>query len=551
MNKSHMNKYNLLIACLLIAAAGLGCTFLKEKLGPGGKPATAFDRAAGMPRPNPDAPLVSPAAVAIRRLAEIDPSVAELASGIEAAERGAMKQTIDELRPNGENSFIPNSTVPDVAGPASTSQTTSPAAMMFQAGDAPLPGIWDGVVVGMLTGMFKGMLTEVEAGNFKKKASKTDTSDGTTSIMEVEFGGSEDGSTSTDLSLKTESTKNGVKVTTEMQAKIEGFECPNAEGQVPITVKMRLSARKGTSGYTQDVTAFIRVIVGEDAEVATGTVDITQATSRGLSGGETFVETGETLKFKGVWKEAVQSNEHVSQKTDNAGDADIYAAMESGNAVAYGAAIGAIETAKLTWQGGKCVKLDAKSPGRVEPNSSHQIPVKVIHKKEGTDVPSKVDAVLSGAASVTPNVIPKTAGTLTYVAPPGAGMQATIKLTANSRRGRATLELTASTGSNSYHIVGGLDDFQTSADVCDVTKPFTLTGGGFTVEFSGGMEGTYTYTGPYNAKGDGSYQISLPDGPAKPGTMTGGGAGQITGGGKVYTGSGMEKYTLTPIPPCS
>lgn len=101
-----------------------------------------------------------------------------------------------------------------------------------------------------------------------------------------------------------------------------------------------------------------------------------------------------------------------------------------------------------------------------------------------------------------------------------------------------------------YQVVGGLDDWQTNTKVCDIMKPFTLTGGGFTMEFSGGMSGTYSYTGPFNANGTGSYSISLPDGPGKPGTMTGGGEGQVTGD-KVYTGSGVEKYTLTPIPPCS
>ena len=100
-----------------------------------------------------------------------------------------------------------------------------------------------------------------------------------------------------------------------------------------------------------------------------------------------------------------------------------------------------------------------------------------------------------------------------------------------------------------YRIVGGLDDWQTNTDVCDIMKPFTLTGGGFTMKLSGGLSGTYSYSGPFNANGTGTYTISLPDGIGKPGTMTGGGSGQITGD-KVYTGSGVEKYTLTPIEPC-
>ena len=100
-----------------------------------------------------------------------------------------------------------------------------------------------------------------------------------------------------------------------------------------------------------------------------------------------------------------------------------------------------------------------------------------------------------------------------------------------------------------YQIVGGLDDWQTDTAVCDIMKPFTLTGGGFTMQLSGGLSGTYSYSGPFNANGTGTYIISLPDGVGKPGTMTGGGAGTITGD-KVYTGKGVEKYTLTPIEPC-
>ena len=101
-----------------------------------------------------------------------------------------------------------------------------------------------------------------------------------------------------------------------------------------------------------------------------------------------------------------------------------------------------------------------------------------------------------------------------------------------------------------YQIVGGLDDWQTNTRVCDIMKPFTLTGI-VTMKFSGGLSGTYEYSGgPFNANGKGTYTISLPDGLDKPGTMTGGGSGQVTGD-KVYTGSGTEKYTLTPIEPCS
>ncbi len=98
-----------------------------------------------------------------------------------------------------------------------------------------------------------------------------------------------------------------------------------------------------------------------------------------------------------------------------------------------------------------------------------------------------------------------------------------------------------------YQIVGGLDDWQTDTAVCDIMAPFTLTGGGIIVNFSGGLSGTYTYTGPYSAHDAGvqTYTISLPDGVGKPGTMTGGGVGAAEG----ETEGGTETYTLTPIGP--
>jgi hypothetical protein len=99
-----------------------------------------------------------------------------------------------------------------------------------------------------------------------------------------------------------------------------------------------------------------------------------------------------------------------------------------------------------------------------------------------------------------------------------------------------------------YQIVGGLDDWQTNTRVCDIMKPFTLTSSiGISMQLSGGLSGSYTYSGgPFNAHGTGTYTISLPEGLGKPGTMTGGGVGSAGD----HTGSGTEKYTLTPIEPC-
>lgn len=98
-----------------------------------------------------------------------------------------------------------------------------------------------------------------------------------------------------------------------------------------------------------------------------------------------------------------------------------------------------------------------------------------------------------------------------------------------------------------YQIVGGAGDWQTDTAVCDIMKPFTLTGGGFIMNLTGGLSGTYTYTGPYNAHGGDSYGILLPDGFGKPGTMTGGGTGCVESPKGTFCNNAAESYTLTPI----
>jgi hypothetical protein len=339
----------------------------------------------------------------------------------------------------------------------------------------------------------------------------------------------------------------GVSAEVDLDAQMDGQRCPNAEGQLPFTVKVTLGAGSGGTSYSRDATAMVRAVVADDAKVESYTMDLMQATRQVKDGVPVYLETGATIKQDG--SDRTYSNFRVIRHSQSATEANAEPLSLAGLSAAWSAGVNALKIAEGNWLKGGCTKIEAPSPGSVAPSSATAIPVTVRHRFDGTEVPSKLEAVLSGGTSVEPTTLTKTKGTLTYTAPGEQGKSATIKLTATSRRGRATLDLTANTGGGSYRIVGGLDDWQTNSTVCDIMKPFTLTGGGFTMQLSGGLSGTYTYTGPFNAQGTGTYTISLPDGPGKPGTMTGGGAGQVTGD-KVYTGSGTEKYTLTPIEPC-
>ena len=96
-----------------------------------------------------------------------------------------------------------------------------------------------------------------------------------------------------------------------------------------------------------------------------------------------------------------------------------------------------------------------------------------------------------------------------------------------------------------YQVVGGLQDWKVNQKVCNLQAPFVLSTGAGTMKFSGGLSGTYTFGGVFVSQYSGTYTIRFPNGPRKPGTMTGSGGGSIAG----HAGSGTERYTLTPLGP--
>ncbi|HMO81479.1 MAG TPA: hypothetical protein PKD24_11885 [Pyrinomonadaceae bacterium] len=546
------NAKQLLPVIAVLLFVSLSCGFLRDKLSDLGSGSV---KVASIPPFDPDGPMVSPGAYVIRLMAKDEPPLAALAEEVDTAERKMMKQIIDENRPKTQTDSTQKSFIdrpPERTKAIAKSEERPVAAhLMFQSSELALPTIGDGAVFGGFTGHLKGMLASALTNEtFNKKETKTEQVEGGTSKMNVEIGVNPDGSSVFEIGIVTETEKNGIKARTELKARIEGQDCPNTEGQVPITIKMRLAGQSGSSRYEQDVTAFVRVVVDDNAEIASQTIEITQATARGRNGKNVFVETGGTYRRDPGQSESTYSKGRLIRNSDGATPEDVTDAINSGVSVAIGAASAAIAASKSAWQAGACIKIEAKSPGTVEVNSSTSIPVKVLHKKDGSEVAAKLDAELEGGASIDPTLMPKTPGTLMYVAPGETGKTATLKLKATSRRGIAKLDLMVNTGSNAYRIAGGLDDWYTNTVVCDITKPFTLTGGGFTMSFSGGDSGTYSYTGPFNAKGTGTYEISFPNGREKSGEMVGRGDGTIKGD-KIYEGSGTENYSLYKVEgPC-
>lgn len=508
-----------------------------------------------LPIYDPEAPPPSPGAAALRALAVLEPGVADLQGDVEAAERAALKAVTADLSAR-------TSTGSSIELPFAISQFEGAKVANFAPGFSipagyNLSGNFDGQIdtahdVSLITAVLSGwndqFTPDVQAGA-GTSGSATETEGAATNTSSIDLGRNADGSTRFGFGSKTEATKNGVSTKTEAAASLDGQRCPTADGQVSFTVKVRLGADSGGSGYTQDLTAFVRAVVGDDARIASTTIDVTQGTRQAKDGRQVYVETGMTIKYNGDNVAGSEtSNIRMIRKSQQATLGDVGDLSSSGHEAALTMARTALIMAENNWQGGGCVKIEATSPGTVKPGSTTDIPVKVIHRFDGSNVPSKLEAALSGEKSVDPASLAKTPGTLTYTAPNERNKSATITLTATSRRGRATLDLTASTGGAAYRIVGGLDDWQTDTSVCDIMQPFALTSPILTLNFSGGLAGTYSYSGgPFGAAGGGDYTISLPDGLGKPGTMTGGGEGVAAD----HTGSGTEFYELTPLDPAA
>jgi hypothetical protein len=97
-----------------------------------------------------------------------------------------------------------------------------------------------------------------------------------------------------------------------------------------------------------------------------------------------------------------------------------------------------------------------------------------------------------------------------------------------------------------YQIDGGLNDWKVSQRVCNIMERFTLTGTIGRMTFSGGLSGSDSFAGVFNAKYTGRYHFSFPNGRAKAGTMVNSSGGTIAGG---YSGSGTEHYSVIPAGP--
>jgi len=486
-----------------------------------------------LPVLDPAGKLPSPGAVLLRTLPPGGADISALTGEIEAAEQAALKAGAAGLKAKMPVSSIPLDPAPLSASPFSSSAYMLPSPSgqpadgevhlmsynqpeVIQAAEA---GLSPASVIGLISSMFIDIFNIPKAFP-TQKFNQTEKEGDVTTNMSMEMGRSEDGSNHFGMGLKSEGTKNGASVKTDLSATIDGQRCPTAEGQVSFSIKATVGSQSGGTGTTQDLTTFVRAVVNDDAEIASSTFDVKQATTQVKGGRQVYLETGETLKYGPDYSNVKESNWRVDQKTDNVTQEDANNLDSPGLQAALELGIASLASAQLRWQDGGCVKIVAASPGTVEPGSTTAIPVNVISIFEGANAPSKINAALTGAKSLDPTLLAKTPGTLNYTAPQEKGKTATITLTATSRRGKATLKLTANTGEK-FSANGTWGNAKLTGLIDTLSSPFTLasTGGGDgscngKVVFSGGTTGgdvtcSQTCAGGLYFEGNGSYSRAM------------------------------------------
>jgi hypothetical protein len=453
-----------------------------------------------------EGPLPSPGAASLKALAVDVPGVAVLVDDVEASERAALQAAIEELQAQlpptsytqdfastgGSLSETSSAVRPIVKGflakPAMLPVVYRPPAAVFSAEDG-LSGLSAASIIGLLSSMFTDMFS-IPVAFPTKSFTQTEKEGDVSTNMNMAIGKAEDGSSHFEMGMQSEGTKNGTAVKTDLSAVIDGQRCPTAEGQVSFSVKARIGSESGGTGTTQDLTTFVRAVVNDDGEIASTTFDLIQGTTQAKGGRTVYLETGETIKYGQGFTDSKESNWRVDQKTDNVNQEDVNKLEPPGLKAALELGVASLMSAQYAWQSGKCVKIEAPAPGKVEPGSTTPIPVKVFSIFDGADAPSKLKAALTGGASIDPTTLAKTPGTLTYTAPNEKGKSATILLTATSKRGKATLELNANTGEKklTYHVIEtpGAGGTWSGGCIDDLSKPFS-------VSFTGpGTTATYT-----------------------------------------------------------
>ena len=348
------------------------------------------------------------------------------------------------------------------------------------------------------------------------------------------------------LEMTFDGTQDGVAVV--FNTTVVVHPCPDPSGNFDIEAKIDVKTSKGNVGSNATIDMKIDGQVDDDAHLAGSTVEANTQWADFAGGQGQFLDFTTTGNSAG--EHTFTANRSGGALTADFGRmAGLLSAM-----FVYMVQDKLIAAAEKAWSSGRCVQLNvtpSAGPDGLDPGQVVSVLAEPRSKVDGSPTGGNVTATLTaGVQSVEPNGSPVPADAdSTYTAGSEQDETGTVAYESRSKRGVGKAQVTFKTGgAAAYLVVGGLEDWQVSTVVCDVTEPFTLESPGVGVaEFSGGLSGTYSATGVFNFSYAGTYQITLSNGLGSPGSMVATSGGQIAGQG----GSGSENYSLTPAEPCA
>jgi hypothetical protein len=405
------------------------------------------------------------------------------------------------------------------------------------AAAAPAPSGAAVAVVGLFLGYMALSLfgkVATEGSNKMEPGQRTDTDPNTKGMRAS--------ATTEEVTATLEYTGDQDGVAVQFTATTTIHPCPGPDGAFDLQASIDVKASKGGAGQNARIDLDVTGQVGDDAEIVSKQIENhTQWADFGGGGGQfvDFTMSGPN----GV--EQFTGNRSGGKVTDEF----VRASATLSTMIALMISLQLTDAAEQAWKSGRCVKLTATpsaGPDGLDPSQRVDVLAEPRSKVDGAPTGGTVTGTLaSGGAAVEPDgsTVPADAN-FVYTAPDQPDEKGTVAFESKSKRGIGKADVTFSTAKPAaYLVVGGLEDWQVSQVVCDVTVPFTLTSPGIGVaEFSGGLSGTYTATGVYNFSYAGNYDITLEDGLGSPGTMVGTSGGTIAG----EAGSGSENYVLTP-----
>jgi hypothetical protein len=353
--------------------------------------------------------------------------------------------------------------------------------------------------------------------------------------------------TSGTIKSSNSTTINGVELKIETSVTVQ--PCPDASGTVIAEGSMSASTHKGGTGHSFTYKAKVTLQVGDDAEIASTTEELDSQQADYAAGKGHFVDVA--VDGKGGY----EVKRSTGQVPDN------YAQQSANGALLFGKMLSMqlSGAAEKVWKSGACVTLEptvSAGPTGLDPGAEVTITAAPRSRIDGGAVGGTVTAQMSGgAASVDPSGTQvKADATFTYTAPGERQKTGDVALEARSKRGVAKAALHFDTYDSSFAADGGGGDFHGSGTICSLTRPFTISGSGLTLDFTPKSEtgGTYVLKGRAGGvpwSGSGTYTVRL-NGSRNTGTLKTTGKNTIQSPMGPFTGQAEASFKLRSITNC-